>query len=71
MSSEFSMKGKFCGDCEYLNFTEKEQKVQEEITGREPEHYCYRYEVELGHIDERGMDLSPKIVKCDICGKVT
>lgn len=69
MASEFSDLGRFCGDCEYLSYTEKEQRVQEEIIGKKPDHYCYKYERKLYHIDDKGRDYEPKILKCGECIK--
>ena len=67
-SLEFADYDKYCGSCDYLSYTEKEQEIQEELTGRKPDHYCYRYEVKLWHMDS-GLDHSPKIVKDSKCRK--
>ena len=70
MGSEFSDLARFCGECDYLSYTEKEQNVQKEISGRIPEHYCYRFEEKLYHEDmEKGVNYEPKIVKCEECRK--
>lgn len=56
----------FCGECDHLNYTEKEQEVQKEITFRKPEHRCEKYDRKLYHNDNSG-DYHPRILKCEQC----
>lgn len=55
---EFVDNGIYCGKCEYLNYTEKEQQT----AFGDPEHRCLKYNKELKHKGHH-----PQIVKCEEC----
>lgn len=54
----FADNSKFCGDCEYLNYTEKEQ----EIAFGDPDHKCMKYNKRVLHYEYH-----PRLLKCDDC----
>ncbi len=46
----------FCGECKYLNPTEREQSIKKEY------HICQKYKVRLYH-----REFHPEILKCSAC----
>lgn len=54
----FAENSKFCGKCEHLNYTEKEQ----EIAFGNPSHKCLKYKKKLIHDNYH-----PRILKCQEC----
>lgn len=52
-----------CGDCHFLNLTEKRQNELYDLTGMKSHHFCMKYKKILIHWPNK----EPDITRCEEC----